>query len=150
MTSYINDFTLTHPLAGTAWSCWLLCATLLRLGLHQTDELYLNMNKTITIILTASHYKREIDLSHLNLFLIAQIILKFSCRLKLYMLTFFCKRTSQSKSKAKRLQFFTTLLLLLTFSTVFGQQTFRRHFIIAYDVSSPFVYAENHCPEVGS
>lgn len=61
-------------------------------------------------------------------------------------LKFNYKRLIQPECKIKRLQFFTTLLLLLTISSAVGQQTFRRHFIIAYDVSSPFVNAEKRTP----
>lgn len=35
---------------------------------------------------------------------------------------------------------------LLTVNFSFSQQTYRRHFIIAYDVSTPFINSENNCP----
>ncbi|MDR1170384.1 MAG: hypothetical protein LBK97_06080, partial [Prevotellaceae bacterium] len=39
------------------------------------------------------------------------------------------------------------LFLFLLTNTVFGQaQTFRRHFIVAYDISTPFINAKNNCP----
>jgi molecular chaperone DnaK (HSP70) len=37
------------------------------------------------------------------------------------------------------------ILILISFNNSFSQ-TFRRHFIIAYDVSTPFINAENNCP----
>ena len=77
----------------------------------------------------------------------AQIILKSYRALILFTFTFVYNYSRRSKSKAKRLQFLAALLLLLTFSTAFGQQTFRRHFIITYDVSSPFINAEKNCPQ---
>lgn len=40
----------------------------------------------------------------------------------------------------------TTIFLFLSLAHVSGQQTFRRHFIIAYDISAPFTKAEKNCP----
>lgn len=40
----------------------------------------------------------------------------------------------------------TILIFLTTLTNTFSQQTFRRHFIIAYDVSSPFIISEQNCP----
>jgi hypothetical protein len=38
------------------------------------------------------------------------------------------------------------VLLFLPLSNILGQQSFRRHFIIAYDISTPFIRAEKNCP----
>jgi molecular chaperone DnaK (HSP70) len=40
-----------------------------------------------------------------------------------------------------------SIIILLLANTVFGQpQVFRRHFIVAYDVSTPFINARTNCP----
>ena len=43
-------------------------------------------------------------------------------------------------------KYFFIILLLWSFNNTLAQQTFRRHFIIAYDVSTPFVHAVNATP----
>jgi molecular chaperone DnaK (HSP70) len=52
---------------------------------------------------------------------------------------------------ANRTNFFIALLVLFILNNSFSQQdlpreTFRRHFLIAYDVSTPFIISENNCP----
>lgn len=39
-----------------------------------------------------------------------------------------------------------TIFLLLAVSDSFGQQAYRRHYIIAYDISTPFINKVNNCP----
>jgi len=63
----------------------------------------------------------------------------------LHTFAFACQRTKPTQRQSQKSAIATVLLILLTFSTSFSQ-TFRRHYIIAYDVSSPFIYAENNCP----
>lgn len=55
------------------------------------------------------------------------------------------QRTKQTQGKSQKSSTATALLVILSFVSSYGQQPFRRHFIIAYDVSSPFIYAENNC-----
>jgi len=52
----------------------------------------------------------------------------------------------KSSSQYQKSRIGTALLFLLTFTNTFSQETFRRHFIIAYDVSTPFIKAEKNCP----
>lgn len=49
-----------------------------------------------------------------------------------------------NSNNSKKRYFFALIILLLLFQTTFaeGQERFRRHFIIAYDVSTPFIIAE--------
>lgn len=70
---------------------------------------------------------------------------KILCQRTLHTFAFACNRTNPSQRQSQKSAIATALLILLTFSSSFSQ-TFRRHFIIAYDVSSPFIYAENNCP----
>lgn len=70
---------------------------------------------------------------------------KILCQRTLHTFAFACQRTKPAQRQSQKSAIATALLILLTFSNSFSQ-TFRRHFIIAYDVSSPFIYAENNCP----
>ena len=70
---------------------------------------------------------------------------KILCQRTLHTFAFACQRTKPVQRQSQKSAIATALLILLTFSNSFSQ-TFRRHFIIAYDVSSPFIYAENNCP----
>ena len=70
---------------------------------------------------------------------------KILCHRTLHTFAFACQRTKPTQRQSQKSAIATALLILLTFSNSFSQ-TFRRHFIIAYDVSSPFIYAENNCP----
>lgn len=54
-----------------------------------------------------------------------------------------CSKPTQRQSQKSAIA--TALLILLTFSSSFSQ-TYRRHFIIAYDISTPSIYAVNNCP----
>ena len=49
--------------------------------------------------------------------------------------------------KSEKVKFLVILLSLISFNNCYSQNTFRRHFIIAYDISSPFINAETNCPE---
>ncbi len=55
-------------------------------------------------------------------------------------------QTQHTKQSLQKSAIATALLILLTFTNSFSQQTYRRHFIIAYDVSTPFIVSENNCP----
>jgi len=55
-------------------------------------------------------------------------------------------QTRHRKQSLQKSAIATALLILLTFTNSFSQQTYRRHFIIAYDVSTPFIVSENNCP----
>jgi len=67
---------------------------------------------------------------------------KILCLRTLHTFAFAFQRTRPTQRQMCAIA--TALLILLTFSNSFSQ-TFRRHFIIAYDVSSPFINAENNC-----
>jgi molecular chaperone DnaK (HSP70) len=58
---------------------------------------------------------------------------------------FTCQSTKPARRKIQKNAIATALLFLLTFSNSFSQ-TFRRHFIIAYDISTPSINSVNNCP----
>ena len=63
----------------------------------------------------------------------------------LHTFAFFCGRAKQARRQIQKSAIATALLILLTFSNSFSQ-TFRRHFIIAYDISTPSINSVNNCP----
>ena len=63
----------------------------------------------------------------------------------LHTFAFACHRTKPARRQSQKSAIATALLILLTFANSFSQQTYRRHFIIAYDVSPPFINAERSC-----
>ena len=74
-------------------------------------------------------------------------ILKFYCLRSLLTFAFACRHTDPTRRQSQKRAIATALLFLLAFTNSFSQQaTFRRHFIIAYDVSTPFIKAEKNCP----
>jgi molecular chaperone DnaK (HSP70) len=48
--------------------------------------------------------------------------------------------------KQEKIRLSIGLLFILLFNNAFAQHTYRRHFIIAYDISSPSINAEKSCP----
>ena len=58
---------------------------------------------------------------------------------------FACQSTKPALRQIQKNAIATSLLILLTFSNSFSQ-TFRRHFIIAYDISTPSINSVNNCP----
>jgi molecular chaperone DnaK (HSP70) len=86
------------------------------------------------------------DVSCFNFLSIVQKIVKCYCKHTFYKFAIPPNTTSQYKGKLKIAKLSLVLLLLFTFTNSFSQQTFRRHFIIAYDVSTPFIISENNCP----
>jgi len=104
------------------------------------------MNKKTTKILRRTFQTEKVNVSIFIFFPTAQFLFFYLCHHAFGTSTFTPNATNQRNDKVKRAKFPYALLLLLTFANSFSQQTFRRHFIIAYDVSSPFIYAENNCP----
>lgn len=72
-----------------------------------------------------------------------QIVLKHNCQGIFHKFYFVHQSTNQTKYNKASLYI---VILLLTFTGALGQQNYRRHFIIAYDVSPPFIRAEKNCP----